>query len=414
MKLLHAADLHLDSPMVGLTAYEEAPVERLRLATRLALGNLVDLAVEESVDVVLLAGDIFDGDWPHYGTGVHFVSEMARLREADIPVVIVAGNHDAESKLTKSLQLPDNVRTLSTRKPETVTFEALGLAVHGQGYATPAMQEDLSAGYPAPLADMINVGLLHTSADGRPGHERYAPCTVSGLEQRGYDYWALGHVHRGEVLAAEMPIVFPGNLQGRGLRETGAKGATLLHIDADGFVSFEHRVLDVVRWVLLEVDADGCTGRDEISERIASVLRQAVPEAGDRLVAARVTIMGACEAHSALATDAERLRYDVVAAAADVPGTDVWIEGVRLKTSSLRDLAHSGEDAVGELMQELAELSEGQHALDALKATLEPLAKLLPPAILAEFDPTDTGTIQRLMTEVGQSLPVALLSRSVA
>src|ERR1700681_439194 len=100
MKLLHAADLHIDSPMVGLLAYEEAPAEELRLATRLALTNLIDTALEEDVNAVLLAGDIFDGDWPHYGTGVHFVSEMARLREANIPVVIVAGNHDASSKLT--------------------------------------------------------------------------------------------------------------------------------------------------------------------------------------------------------------------------------------------------------------------------------------------------------------------------
>src|ERR1035438_885159 len=247
MKLFHAADLHLDSPMRGLVAYEEAPIEELRLATRVALGNLVDTAVDEAANAVLLAGDIFDGDWPHYGTGVHFVSEMGRLREADIPVVIVTGNHDAESKLTKSLRLPANVHMLDTRKPQTVTFDELGLAVHGQGYATPAVVDDLSAGYPAPMADMINVGLLHTSADGRPGHERYAPCSVNAPAQRGYDYWALGHIHRREVLSTEPPIVFPGNLQGRGLRETGAKGATLIEVAHDGTITFEHRTLDCVR-----------------------------------------------------------------------------------------------------------------------------------------------------------------------
>jgi DNA repair exonuclease SbcCD nuclease subunit len=178
--------------MKGLFAYEDAPVNELRLATRVALGNLVDAAVDEAVDVVLLAGDIFDGDWPHYGTGVHFVAEMGRVREAGIPVVLVTGNHDAESKLTKSLRLPSNVRMLDTRKPETVLFEELGLAVHGQGYATPAILDDLSAGYPPPIPDMVNVGLLHTSADGRPGHERYAPCHVGALVAHGYSYWALG------------------------------------------------------------------------------------------------------------------------------------------------------------------------------------------------------------------------------
>jgi len=292
MKLLHAADLHIDSPMVGLLAYEEAPAEELRLATRLALGNLIDTALEEDADALLLAGDIFDGDWPHYGTGVHFVSEMARLREANIPVVIVAGNHDAESKLTKSLRLPDNVHVLDTRKPQTVIFEELGLAVHGQGYATPAVLEDLSAGYPAPIAGMINVGLLHTSADGRPGHERYAPCSVSGLQQRGYDYWALGHVHHREVLSTEPPIVFPGNLQGRGLRETGPKGATMIELSHDRLVTLEHRVLDVVRWDLIEVDATGCVGRDDACERVATAVRHAARGAGDRLLAARIVITG--------------------------------------------------------------------------------------------------------------------------
>lgn len=412
MKLLHAADLHIDSPMVGLLAYEEAPAEELRLATRLALGNLIDTALEEDVDAVLLAGDIFDGDWPHYGTGVHFVSEMARLREANIPVVIVAGNHDAESKLTKSLRLPDNVQVLDTRKPQTVIFEESGLAVHGQGYATPAVLEDLSAGYPAPLAGMINVGLLHTSADGRPGHERYAPCSPSGLAQRGYDYWALGHVHHREVLSTEPPIVFPGNLQGRGLRETGPKGATMIELSHDHPVTFEHRVLDVVRWDLIEVDATGCVGRDDACERVGAAVRDAARGAGDRLLAARIVITGRCEAHTALRSDAERLRYDVVAGAADVAGGQVWIEGVRLDTSPPRELAHAGDDAVGELIQELAELTAGNGAMDELTAALAPLAKALPPGVLAGLDPADPGTVKALMADVSQSLPAALLQKA--
>ena len=306
MKLLHSADLHVDSPMKGLVAYEEAPIEALRLATRVALRNLVDTAIEQAVDAVLLAGDIFDGDWPHYGTGVFFVSEMGRLREAGIPVVIVTGNHDAESKLTKSLRLPDDVHVLDTRKPQTVTFEAIGLAVHGQGYVTPAVLDDLSAGYPAPLADMINVGLLHTSADGRPGHARYAPCKVDGLVERGYDFWGLGHVHRHEVLSRDPLIVFPGNVQGRGVREAGAKGAILVEIGQDGSATFEHRALDAVRWELVGVDASECVSRDDVAERLVAVLRDAVYDVGDRLLAARVEISGVSEAHSTLASDAER------------------------------------------------------------------------------------------------------------
>jgi Calcineurin-like phosphoesterase len=397
--------------MKGLVAYDEAPVGELKLATRVALANLVDVAIEQAIDVVLFAGDIFDGDWQHYGTGVYFVSEMARLREAEIPVVMLSGNHDAASKLTKSLRLPGNVRVLDTRKPETIVFEELGLAVHGQGYATPAVLDDLSVAYPAPVSGLVNVGLLHTSADGRPGHERYAPCTVEGLAARGYDFWGLGHVHRYEVLSVEPLIIFPGNLQGRGVREAGAKGAVIVDLGDDGRARCQHVALDDVRWALVEVDATECSDRNEVVECVAARLCDAAQDAGERLLAARVVVDGTTDAHVALFADAEAMRYEVIAAAADVAGGQVWVESVVVTTNPPHPLATSGEDAVGELVQELAELAEG--AADAeLSALLGPLARVLPPSVLAEFDPSAPETVHELMLDVTRSLPVALLERA--
>jgi DNA repair protein SbcD/Mre11 len=405
MRILHAADLHLDSPMVGLATYEEAPVTQLQMATRRALRNLVELAIDEHVDLVLLVGDVFDGDWAHYGTGVHFVSEMGRLREAGISVVMLAGNHDAESKLTKALTLPENVTVLSTRKPQTVSFEQLGLAVHGQGYSTSAVLDDLSAGYPRPLPDTVNVGMLHTSADGRAGHAHYAPCSTSALAAHGYDYWALGHRHRREVLAEEPPIVFPGILQGRGLRETGPKGATLVEFERDSLVSHKHHIVDVVRWEHVEVDAVGCTGLDDVCARVSAAIRDATSQARERLLAARVEIAGVSEAHTTLLSDPERLRYEVIAAATDMAGEAVWIESVRTATEPVREIANGGADAVGELIAELHELSDTE-AIDVLA----PLAKILPREVLAEFDPGNPGTVRALIGDVGRSLPVSLLA----
>lgn len=412
MKLFHAADIHLDSPMRGLAAYDGAPVDDLRLATRGALRNLVDAAIDEQVDVVLIAGDLFDGDWSHYSTGVHFIREMGRLREADIEVVTVAGNHDAESKLTKSLHWPDNVHVLSTRKPETVRFEDLGLAIHGQGYATPAVTDDLSRGYPKRLPGMVNIGLLHTSADGRPGHERYAPCTVEGLRQHDYDYWALGHIHRREVLSDDPPVVFAGNLQGRGLRETGPKGATLVEIADDGSVTFVHRVLDCVRWEQIEVDASGCASLNEVCERIGTRLREELREVGERLLAVRVEIVGQTDAHLELVRDEEKLRYEVIAAAAEIAGERVWVERVVPRTSAPRALALGGNDAVGELVRELDELSGDESALLELAEALRPLAEALPSAIADDFDPMDVQTVRELVADVARSLPAVLLERA--
>jgi DNA repair exonuclease SbcCD nuclease subunit len=413
MKLLHAADLHLDTPMRGLVAYEDAPVEDLRFATRRTLGNLVDLAIEEGVDLMLLAGDVFDGDWTHWNTGVHFAAEMGRLREAEIPVCIVKGNHDAASKLTKSVRLPENVRMLAADRVETVMFEELGLAVHGQSYATPAVLDDLSAGYPPPVQDLLNVGLLHTCADGRPGHERYAPCSVAGLAERGYDYWALGHVHSREVLSMDPPIVFPGNPQGRGVREAGPKGATLVELDHGGSPNLAHRVLDHMRWEILSVDVTDCAGGDEAIERVAAALRAGAEGADERLLAARVVIEGLTDAHHSLAASDERLRYDVIAAAADVAGQQVWIERVKLATSAPRELAHGGEDAVGELIRELDALSD-QAGLGEMQEVLCPLSDVLPEEVRADFDPSDPGTIASLLGEVRESLPTTLLEKGAS
>jgi DNA repair exonuclease SbcCD nuclease subunit len=159
VKLLHAADLHIDSPLRGLSAYEGAPEEELRTASRRALENLVTLATAESVDTVLLAGDIYDGDWLDYQTGLFFANQMSKLREAGIPVYLISGNHDAQSAITRRLRLPENVHTLDTSGPQTIHNEELGLAVHGQGFAQRDITDNLALTYPDPCGDLFNVGV---------------------------------------------------------------------------------------------------------------------------------------------------------------------------------------------------------------------------------------------------------------
>jgi DNA repair exonuclease SbcCD nuclease subunit len=183
-KFIHAADIHLDSPLRGLERYEGAPVDEIRGATRRAFDNLIGLAIEEGVAFLLLAGDLYDGPWRDYNTGLYFAKRMGRLRDAGVRVFIVAGNHDAASQITRHLRLPENVKVLSTREPESILLEDIGVAVHGRGFPKPPVTEDLSAGYPKGELQLFNIGLLHTSLDGRPGHERYAPCTVDGLRSK--------------------------------------------------------------------------------------------------------------------------------------------------------------------------------------------------------------------------------------
>ena len=109
MKFIHAAYVHLDSPLRGLERYEGAPVDEIRGATRRALENLFELAIDREVDFVLIAGDLYDGDWKDHNTGLFFVKQAARLHEASIPIYMISGNHDAANRMTRSLRMPDNV-----------------------------------------------------------------------------------------------------------------------------------------------------------------------------------------------------------------------------------------------------------------------------------------------------------------
>lgn len=331
-KFLHAADLHLDSPLRGLARDPEAPAGRIRRATRDALVNLVDAALAERVAFVLLAGDLYDGDWRDWPTGQFLIAQLARLTAAGIRVVAISGNHDAASQMTRHLPWPAGATMLPTDRPATLDWEDLGVAVHGQGFARRDVAENLARGYPPPLPGRFNIGLLHTAA-GRGGHENYAPCTPEQLAAHGYDYWALGHVHAREVVAEAPWIVFPGNIQGRDVNEAGAKGATLVTVTDGAIAGLAHLALDVVRWARVAVDLGGAETEAEALARLHAPLAGAIAAAQGRLLALRIELSGTCAAHAALAADPVALREQVRAeAVAQAGGAELWLEEVRLAT----------------------------------------------------------------------------------
>lgn len=403
MKLVHAADIHLDSPMHGLAAYDGAPVEELRLAARRAFAGLVDLCLAERADALTIGGDLYDGDWHDYATGAFFAREAARLAEADVPVVVVTGNHDAASRITRSLRLPENVHVLPVDEPGSVVLESLGLAVHGQGYATPVVSSDLSVAYPAPVSGLINVGLLHTSADGKFDHAPYAPCRVERLADRGYDFWGLGHVHERALLWADPPVLFPGCLQGRSVRETGPKGATIVTFGADGRPVLEERVLDVVRWAVVDVDASTLVDVDEVTVAAVGSLAAAVEGAEGRLLAARVRVVGASPAHAALLRDARRFEWDLRASAGD----GAWIEKVQVRTTPVAAPVLDADDALASLAAAVADAD-----VASLAEELGPLASRLP--VTLDWDPSDAGTVRALLEDVERELPALLLDGDAA
>lgn len=330
--VVHAADLHIDSPLTGLARYEGAPWEAVLSATRAAFRRLIQLCLDREAKLLLLAGDLFDGSWGDFNTALFFAAEIVRLREIDCQVVLLRGNHDAQSQIEHALPRLPHVHELHTKRAEVKRYERLGISVTGQGFATRAVVTDLAAGYPDADPHEFSIALLHTSLDGRQGHDNYAPTKLATLLDKGYSYWALGHVHQHEEVHPR--VVFPGNLQGRHVRETGPKGAMVLKIDGLACTRREHIALDVVRWEHLHIDVSDARSCADAIDLVSEQVRATQAEIGHTL-ATRVTLRGATPAP--LARDAEELLAQL---RASLLGEPVYLEKLRVRTEETRRAAH--------------------------------------------------------------------------
>jgi DNA repair exonuclease SbcCD nuclease subunit len=265
--------------------------------------------------------------------------------------------------------------------------------------------EDLSAAYPDPVPDLLNIGVLHTSADDPGEHAAYAPCTPERLRDRGYDYWALGHIHIRRVLHAGHPwIVFPGNIQGRHAKETGPKGCTLVAVEDRRIAAVEHRDLDVLRWAALEVDATDA-GEDELLARLGAAVGAAVAAAAERPLLARLTLTGETALHAGLADRAEELAAQAAGAAIEAGGR-LWIEKVQLRT---RAPARLEADAMEPLRQAFLAAASDPAIADPLRAEVEALRQRLPRDIRDEADlSADVLGLARLADEAWNAVVAAL------
>jgi DNA repair protein SbcD/Mre11 len=408
MKLVHAADLHLDSALHGLARYESAPAEEIRGATRRAFTNLVTLCLEERATLLVISGDLFDGDWRDISTGLFFSAQLSKLCEAGVEVVWIRGNHDAVSQIRRSVRLPEPVIELAATQAETRVFEALGVAVHGQSFGKRDVTEDLAAGYPARVAGALNVGLLHTALDGRSGHDRYAPCRIETLVNRGYEYWALGHVHQREVVHADPYVVFPGNLQGRHARELGEKGATVVTFEGDRISAVEGRALDAVRWAELVVRAGDAERVDDVLTTAQAELGRASEAAQGRLLAFRVRIQGATRLDALLRASRDRLHEELCSLSYAVGGAGAWLEKLVLATEPQADRVALGDDALAEIQRALGGLLAEDGA--QLAEQFADLTKKLPAEVL-ELVPELRAPTLEILAELSSDVTGLLRER---
>jgi len=380
-RFLHAADLHLGAPFKGVRQTgSEAVNTALERATYDAFDRLIETALEREVDLALFAGDIYNQEDQNLRARLAFQRGMERLNDAGIPAYIIHGNHDPLRNAP--LRLPENCHTFPTAPggPLIARREGRPLAsIYGVSYERPAVRENLAAAYPAPSPEeegLFRIALLHANVGGQEGHDNYAPCTLDDLRPRGFDYWALGHVHTRACLHEGDPwVVYSGSLQGLSPRETGDHGCFLIEVnDAGEAASPEFVSLQAVRWFLRELDIAPFRDLDALLDGAEALLEAALQEAGgDCLV--RLSLVGRGELHPQL-REAQRLDLEEELRARFADRSPFcWLESLavhsrrELSLDALRD----GKGCVSSLLHRAEAIQQDEAALAKLRGALTDL-----------------------------------------
>jgi DNA repair exonuclease SbcCD nuclease subunit len=305
-RFVHAADIHLDSPLKSLALRNSELADLIGNATRKAFVSIVDLCLDEQVDALLLAGDLYDGDQTSMKTARFIVEQLRRLDEAGIRVFIIRGNHDALSKITKELIPPVSVKIFLGRAEAVEIPQQPGarpIWIHGMSFAQPHAPESLLPRYKPPVEGAVNIGLLHTSLDGAIGHDPYAPCSSADLQASGFRYWALGHIHKTSISQASATVVMPGIPQGRDIGEAGQKGVMLVTVTDDGDIFVEERPTSIAQFERVTVDLTGMSEWADMTRALSAALGPARHRAKSEHLVTRLRLVGTTPL-------AWRLRYD--------------------------------------------------------------------------------------------------------
>lgn len=398
-RFIHTADLHLDSPLRSLSLRNADLAALIGDGTRRALVRIVDLAIAERVDAVLIAGDLYDGDQTSMKTARFLASELGRLHEAGIAAYVIRGNHDALSRISKELVFADSVKLFRGRA-EAVEIELGGLsvAIHGLSFAEPQAPESLLPKYRPPVLGAINIGLMHTSLAGAPGHDNYAPCSLAELVAAGFDYWALGHIHQRTQHADG--VVMPGMPQGRDINEAGDKTVSLVTISDDRRVTIEERLVSEARFERLAIDVSGLVDWTQLPGLIERGLGPLRDATGSPQLVVRLTLGGVTPLAFKLRRDADLALAEAERAAERVGAS--WVEKLDLLVTAPGASAADG-GALAELDGLMrAEIAAGGALREDVARLVRELGSDLPADIRDGFGANEAalaGLVDELLRE---------------
>jgi DNA repair protein SbcD/Mre11 len=349
-RFIHAADVHLDSPLRSLALRDPALADLIGNATRRTFERIVDLCLDERVDALILAGDLYDGDQTSMKTARFLAEHLRRLHEADIRVFVIRGNHDSLSRITKELIFPDSVKVFGGRA-EAITIDrpagVFPVVIHGLSFSDPHAPDSLVGKYKAPVEGAANIGILHTSLAGAPGHDLYAPCSLSDLEATGFAYWALGHIHKRSVVQGTCTIVMPGMPQGRDINEAGAKSVSLITVGDDRSVQIEERFTSVAQFERVTVDVAEIGEWAGLVCRIGETLERARAGLVSQHLVARIRLVGTTPLAWRIRRDPDLLKTEADDWASRAEAC--WVEKLEIECRAPGAAQDSSESPIAEL-----------------------------------------------------------------
>ena len=380
-RFLHTADVHLDSPLRSLALRHPELAELIGNATRQVFVNIIDLCLDEQVDALLLVGDLYDGEQTSMKTARFLAAQARRLHDARIRVFIIRGNHDALSKITQELVLPDTVKVFGGSAEAVIIDRGkskIPVVMHGLSFAKPHALESLVPKYKPPIEGAVNIGMMHTSLAGAQGHDPYAPCRVADLQATGFHYWALGHVHKRSVTDGDCTIVMPGNPQGRDINEAGAKTVSLVTVADDGAIHVEERNASIAQFERVVADATGIANWRDLAAALSTSLQKARDTVSADHLVARVQVTGGTPLAWRIRRDLELLKTEADDRASVIGGC--WVEKLEVGCHVPSTAGGAGDHSVTELRRLIASHvgqsdSFRQEAIDIA----EELAAQLPP-----------------------------------
>jgi len=389
-RFIHTADLHLDSPLKSLARRDEALADHVANATRTALSRTIDLCLEQQVNALLLAGDIYDSHHPSVASVGFFIREINRLKHAGIRVYSIRGNHDHYAKLANSIELPEHVVEFSGHKKVDIWAEH-GIAFHGVSFREEHAHESALRAFKAPDERYRNIALLHTSLGGSEGHDVYAPCSATQLDSMGFNYWALGHIHKRSVSGQASTIVMPGTPQGRDIGEHGNKSVTLVCMDEHGDCELDEKTVSPIQFERIGIDIGTLNNvhvekpdttiralSNEFIQRCTKLIENNTEV--DRWIF-RLDCTGPTTLLHTLRTDLEHT-YEVMQLAADTLNC-AHIEKIKFKPSEPDSKAnlqaqHSDSSFIEELQSVVLNNLKDEHLVRISLQEFDDLVKLLP------------------------------------